>query len=288
MMNTFARQLFQLLDSEHYETKIRKAGIFRFPSNYRFESHAHKEYEINYINTGCCIMGIGSDFVPLRQGECIIISPQLSHCFMVDMQKACKITQLEIRIRTPKQLPEDLKFPMAEGQYCKLKSCEGILPVLEQISVLHRLDHLSNTEQANLDLLLLQLYAQLSGEMEKKEQQQEHDERETGPVGEIIHYIHENLDEELNMEKLAEEHGISSRYVRRFFKEQIGMGSNEYINMLRLGKAKQLLCNPNYTITQVALMSGFTSSQYFCRVFRRQMNVSPAEYRKSWRDTQHT
>ena len=43
-------------------------------------------------------MGVEENYVPLRQGECIVIAPGQSHCFIVDMQKACKITQLELSL----------------------------------------------------------------------------------------------------------------------------------------------------------------------------------------------
>lgn len=285
MMNQLEQTLFALLNSEQYETRIRKAGIFRFPSNYRFESHAHGEYEINYINTGCCIMGVGENYVPLRQGECIVIAPGQPHCFMVDMQKTCKITQLEVIIRIPETMAGDLPFPAMEDSCCRLHDCEKLLPLLERISYYHRAGELSQEDQVQLDFGLLQLYALLSGEIADQRRVQEESEKETGRVREIIRYIHENLDQELNMEELAKEHGISSRYVRKFFQEQMGMGSNEYIAMLRIGKAKQLLWRPEYSVTDVALMSGFSSSQYFCRVFRRHMGTTPAEYRKLWRET---
>lgn len=284
MMNQMEQRLFALLGSEQYETRIRKAGIFRFPSNYRFESHAHREYEINYINTGCCIMGVEENYVPLRQGECIVIAPGQSHCFMVDMQKACKITQLEAVIRFPEAMAEGLPFPAMDSPYCKLHGCEKLLPLLERISYFHRAGELSEADQVQLDFGLLELYAMLTEEFAGQCGGAEDREKEMGQVGEIIRHIHENLDQELNMEELAAEYGISSRYVRRFFQEQMGMGSNEYITMLRIGRAKQLLWRPEYSVTEVALMSGFSSSQYFCRVFRRQTGTTPAEYRKLWRE----
>lgn len=284
MMNQLEQRLLAMLGSDQYETKIRKAGIFRFPSNYRFESHAHREYEINYVNTGCCIMGVEEEYVPLRQGECIVIAPGQSHCFMVDMQKTCKITQLEAVIRFPKEAVGKLLFPAMESPYCKLHDCEKLLPLLERISYFHRAEELSQADQVQLDFSLLELFALLSEQFEGQLRDRLESEKDSGKVEEIIRYIHENLDQELNMEALAVSYGVSSRYVRRYFQEQMGMGSSEYITMLRIGRAKQLLWRPEYSVTDVALMCGFSSSQYFCRVFRRQTKTTPAQYRKLWRE----
>ena len=57
-MEKLEQQLIRLLTDSRYDTNIRKSGIYRFPSNYRFETHAHEEYEINYINAGTCIMEV--------------------------------------------------------------------------------------------------------------------------------------------------------------------------------------------------------------------------------------
>ena len=63
------------------------------------------------------------------------------------------------------------------------------------------------------------------------------------------------------------------------------MGSNEYIAMLRVGRAKRLLWHPEYSVTDVAMQCGFSSSQYFCRVFRRMVGQTPAQYRGKWRES---
>lgn len=80
-MNELEQALFELLRSEAYSTRIRKAGVYLFPADYRFAPHAHPEYEINYINTGHCIMSVGEDYAPLRQGNvswCPLKSPTAS------------------------------------------------------------------------------------------------------------------------------------------------------------------------------------------------------------------
>ena len=63
------------------------------------------------------------------------------------------------------------------------------------------------------------------------------------------------------------------------------MGSNEYIAMHRVGRAKRLLWHPEYSVTDVAMQCGFSSSQYFCRVFRRMVGQTPAQYRGKWRES---
>lgn len=280
-MDGLEQNLIRLLSDSRYGTSIRKAGIFRFPSNYRFETHAHEEYEINYVSAGSCIMEVGTDYVPLRAGECIVIAPQNAHCFMVDMQKTCRLTQLELVIRFPKEAANGLAFPGFSESYHRLRECEHLVPLLERISYYFRAGEEEATGKIQIDLMLLQLYALLSEEIEKQRTNELSEESDR--VKRIIHHINENLDGELNIEEMARRYGVSSRYVRKYFEQQMGMGCSEYITMLRIGKAKRLLWNPAYSVTDAALMSGFSSSQYFCRVFRRHVGETPAGYRKRWR-----
>ena len=279
-MKELEQRLVKLLLSEGYETSIRNAGIFRFPSNYRFETHAHEEYEINYINAGACIMEVEENYVPLRQGECIVIAPGSAHCFMVDVRKTCKITQLEVVIHDPAGAADGLMFPGFQEEYHRLKDCEHLVPLLERICYYYRAGSEEATGQVQIDLMLLQLYALLSEEIGKIK---EDNSPESNRMKQVVRHIHENLDGELNIEQMSGQYKISSRYVRKYFEQQMGMGCSEYITMLRLGKAKQLLWNPDYSITEVALMSGFSSSQYFCKVFKRQTGMPPAGYRRQWR-----
>ena len=281
-MNGLEQKLIGLLSDSSYETNIRKSGVYRFPSSYRFETHAHEEYEINYINTGACIMEVDGSYVPLKAGECIVIAPGSAHCFMVDMQRACKITQLELVIRCPGDLAAGLAFPGFSEPYHRLRECEHLLPLLERICYYCRAGEAEATGTVQIDLMLLQLYALLSEAIEKKRMGDY--SAEADRVRQIITFIHENLDGDLNIEKMARQYGVSSRYVRKYFEQQMGMGCSEYITMLRIGKAKRLLWNPELTVTEVALMSGFSSAQYFCKVFHRQIGMTPAEYRRQWKN----
>ncbi len=279
-MNGLEQKLIGLLSESSYETNIRKSGVYRFPSSYRFETHAHEEYEINYINAGACIMEVDGSYVPLKAGECIVIAPGSAHCFMVDMQRTCKITQLELVIRYPARAAEGLDFPGFSEPCHRLRECEHLLPLLERICYYCRAGEQEATGEVQIDLMLLQLYALLSEAIGKKRRGET--SAEADRVRRIITHIHENLEGNLNIEQLALQYGISSRYVRKYFEQQMGMGCNEYITMLRIGKAKRLLWNPDLSVTDVALMSGFSSSQYFCKVFHSQIGMTPAGYRRQW------
>lgn len=86
-----------------------------------------------------------------------------------------------------------------------------------------------------------------------------------------------------NIEQLAEEFGISSRSIRKYFETALGMSCTEYITMLRMEKAKEMLWNTRKNITDIAVDVGYSSSQYFSNVFSAYTGMSPGKFRNSWR-----
>ena len=73
--------------------------------------------------------------------------------------------------------------------------------------------------------------------------------------------------------------GMSSRYLRKAFEDSIGISCSQYITMLRIARAKELLWDWEKDITQVASLTGFNSPQYFCRIFKKHTGMTPAQYR---------
>lgn len=68
-VNPVEKELTELLADERYGTFIQTIRKIRFPANYRFDSHAHPQVEINYINSGCCMMEVEERIVPPEKGK---------------------------------------------------------------------------------------------------------------------------------------------------------------------------------------------------------------------------
>ncbi|MCC2727878.1 helix-turn-helix transcriptional regulator, partial [Blautia sp. MSK22_86] len=66
----------------------------------------------------------------------------------------------------------------------------------------------------------------------------------------------------------------------KMFRKDIGTSLNDYINSLRVEKAKHLLENTNTKVIDIALEVGFDTLPYFSSVFKKYTGVSPAEFRK--------
>lgn len=75
---------------------------------------------------------------------------------------------------------------------------------------------------------------------------------------------------------------ISTKYLHKLFKAEVGKPPMKYLNAYRIRHAKKLLITGNYPISKIASLVGFPDPNYFCRVFQRFNNgVSPLQYRKN-------
>lgn len=90
--------------------------------------------------------------------------------------------------------------------------------------------------------------------------------------------ISKRYDSELSIEKISRELHYSRNYFGQLFKQETGMSVNEYINQVRVQKAKELLLSGEYRIGQIAEKVGFSDQQYFSRVFKKIVGCMPSEY----------
>jgi AraC family transcriptional regulator len=96
-----------------------------------------------------------------------------------------------------------------------------------------------------------------------------------------MNYISEHLDADLTLEEIAAAASFSMFHFHRIFKAAVGETVAEFTRRLRLESAANRLLASRQNITQIAIGSGFSSSQNFAKAFRQQFGTTPSAYRKS-------
>jgi two-component system response regulator YesN len=81
------------------------------------------------------------------------------------------------------------------------------------------------------------------------------------------------------MQNIAERFFLSREYISRKFKQQFQENLSDYIERLRMDKAKLLLMNPQYRIVHIAELVGYKDEKYFSKVFKKLEGISPNVYR---------
>ncbi|RRJ65190.1 helix-turn-helix domain-containing protein [Paenibacillus oralis] len=104
---------------------------------------------------------------------------------------------------------------------------------------------------------------------------------ETGHGERIIHYLEAHFCEEIVFEEMAKEIGISYSYMRKIVYELTGKSLIDYINLLRIEKAKGLLLETKLNMKQIAEEVGYYNVQSFNRFFRKYEGMTPSSYKAS-------
>lgn len=97
-------------------------------------------------------------------------------------------------------------------------------------------------------------------------------------VRRAIKYINENYYKEISLEDVADHVYLSSVHMSRLFKKETGKNLMDYVKMVRIQKAKELLDTHQYKIYEVAELVGFKDNHYFSTMFKKYVHMTPTEY----------
>ncbi|MEK4251446.1 response regulator transcription factor [Paenibacillus sp. FSL W7-1287] len=132
----------------------------------------------------------------------------------------------------------------------------------------------SNTEQLGS---ILQQLVQVYKEMIDQEQQQD----TSFKIQDIKKYIDQYYYEDIKVTMFAEKYYLSREYLMKLFKQQYGRGIHEYVQHVRMEKAKELLADEQLKVQEISDMLGYKDNNYFSKAFRNRFNMTPSEYRQS-------
>ena len=94
-------------------------------------------------------------------------------------------------------------------------------------------------------------------------------------------YIHAHFCEDISLASAAHEVNVTNVYLSRLFKQELGIGFNEYLMQVRIKRAQLLLQQGKLSLRQIAECCGFQDYTYFLKVFKKQSGVTPKEYQRS-------
>ena len=94
-------------------------------------------------------------------------------------------------------------------------------------------------------------------------------------------YIHRRYAEPITREEIADHIGISADYLTDCFRQELGITPITYIRRYRIRQACELLQTSDKSITQIAMVAGFSDSAHFTRTFQREMKMTPRAFRDS-------
>lgn len=95
-----------------------------------------------------------------------------------------------------------------------------------------------------------------------------------------IAYMEEHITENIPLDEIADEIGLSKFYFNRLFSKHIGMTPHKYFINMRVQHAKRLLMTTHDSVEEIAEKCGFDSASNFIRLFKQRTNMTPTAFRK--------
>lgn len=111
---------------------------------------------------------------------------------------------------------------------------------------------------------------------------------EDSVIARCQHWIAEHYQEPHPVSAMTRLSGLAPRTFKRRFQQSTGMTPLEYVHSLRLEEAKQMLEATGLPIEAIANEVGYEDAGFFSRLFRRKVNLTPAQYRKRFGALRHT
>ncbi len=257
--------------------------------------HYHKAIEIIYILEGQVIVTVNDTKYTLNAGEMVIINTKEVHAVTITdygIHKSVAIKFLPETICSDHQSLIELKYIipyiMSFSNFKTYYTKEEV----ENSSIKQYLENIMNEDRKRdfaykfairiyishlvLDLLR-KVYIvnpssdEVSDEMRLK-------------FSNIFQYIEQHYAERLTSVDLAKIFKLRQSDFSAYFKKITGKSFNEYLNYIRICKAKRLLINTKNNISEIAYEVGFTSTSYFISRFQQQMGMTPINFKHFYED----
>ncbi len=94
-----------------------------------------------------------------------------------------------------------------------------------------------------------------------------------------MEYLQDHYNEQVTLNEIAEYSYVSTYYISRMFKRELGKNFIDCLNEIRIEKAKELLKDIKYKTYEVAESVGIPDAHYFSRLFKKYVGVTPTEFR---------
>lgn len=272
----------------------RKALIWEYQiytdDHYKGYYHWHQCCEVMYVHSGQGNVVVNQQMYEIRSGMLFFFQPYQLHRIYSEVSRECPFVRTIFYIdpHTAEHLLSGFAKRKAvfsalwQGQntYCGF-DLSGSAGAVDWIYKNYNLCRNSAMEEDTEDItiMLLQLLSCLGTGENSLIQPEER--RNLRYSEQIMSWIEEHYQEEVNLEQLAAETHLSKSYVSRVFHQETGGRLVDYLTARRIKQACRLLSTTNMPVEQIGIAVGFPNASYFNQLFKRVLGTTPLKYRKN-------
>ncbi|MCH4889544.1 helix-turn-helix domain-containing protein [Acidaminobacter sp. JC074] len=257
--------------------------------------HVHYNLEVSYVKAGRGRYYIGDKVYNFKKGDIFVINNREEHG--IELDDGVTMENLVVHF-VPRfiwsdsddfndrylkiffERPENFSHQIS-GSDVLVENMRHIFAELEEEFKEKRAEYklMAKVKLLNILVLMLRHY-----DYPQKDYHLNSNRQEARIINDIIDFIDINYHKNIKLSDMADIAHMNSTYFSSFFKKYNGISPIEYLVRKRITSAKVLLKNTNKTILDIAGSCGFNTSANFNKMFKKVTDMTPSEYRKSFRD----
>ncbi len=258
----------------------------------KIQWHWHEEMEFVVVTCGITEFSIGQDTFLLKEGEGIFINAnvlhsmrpygdQPSYMFSIVVSPSVLGTEKGFLVTTKYVTPFISNMNL---QYELIKPEEEWKANV--IQNLHQIYNLYTEEEYGFEYRIRGLLCEVWFEFVSRQWRFQSEIKKAKDLDEeriynAIEFIRKNYFKRIALEDICKAINVSKSECCRCFQRKLKLSPFEYLLIHRITVAARLLETTNLTVVEIALQTGFSSNSYFCKLFKKYMNLTPLEYRES-------
>ena len=260
---------------------------------YTYYSHQHPAFELFYISEGQYTLRVGSTSYTVEKNQAILIPPKTYHS---SCSVSSDISKMSIIFKIPPPQPLEnytnsnlisktlYSFPVIPFHVNTCINGLNIKTTLDQIRTLvehHENNYFVQQEElrALSTMLILELFQRLSNHTFPNVQTPQNSDAQQNFVIDEFFNLHFNTND--GNKVLAQKLNVSTRQLDRILKKSYGMSYREKLQEAKLAVALDFLQTTKKSITEIALLTGFSKPTNFSTFIKNATRKTPSELRKS-------
>ena len=247
------------------------------------EKHAHDFYHMIFIIGGKGDIYADKDRYEISENDIFLFAPKTEHEIITN--SADPMSSIEIKFHVnDSEIKEQLNNLNVKVQSPDEEFRLKLESVLEEaITKTKYYKEMINIQAAGIMLELLRGSQSNNKVVHLKEYLLNENSKTinkcTRELKRVLEYINRNFVEEITLKHLSEVANLNATYLCKQFTKVYNISPIQYVNNLRIEKAKELMLYSDLSITEISAAVGFQSVHYFSRYFKKKENISPMEYK---------
>lgn len=252
---------------------ITLAHMFKPPANWFMSPQVVPQYQLLYGVEGRAELKLDQHSYVIRNGDAYLVPPHTLRSLHPSAQEAyCGIT-VTFHFGSSRSPVDHLL-----GQHGYLGRLQDTAVLLLLLDLIQGIEQQTPASCMKAQGLLLQVLAELLGHKAPTCTALEEKNKIPVSIVHICNYMKEQYPSTIRLDTLCDMSGLSRNYLIRQFRETYGRTPLDYLTEIRMDKAKQLVINTRWSMSEIAEQVGYADVHSFSRMFKKRLGLSPSRF----------